>query len=157
MRILSWNVNGIRAAVRKGFLDWFHAEAPDVICLQEIKATPNDLTKDMANPDGYHAVWNPAQRKGYSGVAVLSKKKPKEIHLGIGVKKFDIEGRIIRLEYKNFDLMNIYFPNGTSGPDRLKYKMDFYDAFLEHCEGLRKEGKKLVITGDVNTAHKPKA
>ena len=154
MRILSWNVNGIRAAVRKGFLKWFHAETPDIICLQEIKATPNDLTKEMADPDGYHAVWNPAQRKGYSGVAILSKQKPRGVHLGMGIKKFDVEGRIIRLEYKDFDLMNIYFPNGTSGPDRLKYKMDFYDAFLKHCEVLRKEGKKLIITGDVNTAHK---
>ena len=154
MRILSWNVNGMRAAVRKGFMEWFHAEAPDVMCLQEIKATPNDLTKEIADPVGYHAIWNPAQRKGYSGVAILSKKKPKEIHLGMGVDRFDIEGRIIRLEYKNFDLLNIYFPNGTSGPERLKYKMDFYDAFLDHCEALRKEGKKLVITGDVNTAHK---
>ena len=154
MRILSWNVNGIRAAVRKGFLEWFHAEAPDIICLQEVKATPNDLTKEMADPDGYHAVWNPAQRKGYSGVATLSKQKPRGVHLGLGIKKFDVEGRIIRLEYKDFDLMNIYFPNGTSGPERLKYKMDFYDAFLKHCEVLRKEGKKLIITGDVNTAHK---
>ncbi len=154
MKILSWNVNGIRAAIRKGFLEWFHAETPDIICLQEIKATPNDLTKEMADPDGYHAVWNPAQRKGYSGVAILSKQKPRGVHLGMGVKKFDVEGRIIRLEYKGFDLMNIYFPNGTSGPERLKYKMDFYDAFLKHCEVLRKEGKKLIITGDVNTAHK---
>jgi len=154
MKILSWNVNGIRAAVRKGFLEWFHAEAPDIMCLQEIKATPNDLTKEMADPDGYHAVWNPAQRKGYSGVAILSKQEPRGVHFGIGIKKFDVEGRIIRLEYKGFDLMNIYFPNGTSGPERLKYKMDFYGAFLKHCEVLRKEGKKLIITGDVNTAHK---
>ena len=154
MKIISWNVNGMRAAVRKGFLDWFQTLAPDIICLQEIKATPNDLTKEMAEPNGYHAVWNPAQRKGYSGVAILSKKKPREIHLGMGIDKFDVEGRIIRLAFKDFDLMNIYFPNGTSGPERLKYKMDFYDAFLAHCESLRKEGKKLVITGDVNTAHK---
>jgi exodeoxyribonuclease-3 len=154
MKILSWNVNGIRAAVRKGFMDWFHAEAPDVMCLQEIKATPNDLTEDVSTPSGYHAVWNPAQRKGYSGVAILTKKKPLGVHLGMGVDRFDVEGRIIRLEYKDFDLLNIYFPNGTSGPERLKYKMDFYDAFLDHCEALRKDGKKLVITGDVNTAHK---
>ena len=125
MKILGWNVNGIRAAVRKGFMDWFHAEAPDVMCLQEIKATPNDLTKEVANPSGYHAIWNPAQRKGYSGVAILTKKKPLGVHLGMGIDRFDVEGRIIRLEYKDFDLFNIYFPNGTSGPERLKYKMDF--------------------------------
>ncbi|HAX46651.1 MAG TPA: exodeoxyribonuclease III, partial [Nitrospina sp.] len=120
MKIISWNVNGMRAAVRKGFLDWFHDEAPDVMCMQEIKATPNDLTKEMAGPAGYHAVWNPAQRKGYSGVAILSKKKPRGIHLGMGIDRFDVEGRIIRLEYKDFDLLNIYFPNGTSGPERLQ-------------------------------------
>ena len=152
MKILSWNVNGIRAAVRKGFMEWFCSTTPDVMCLQEIKATPNDLPKEVANPEGYYSVWNPAQRKGYSGVSIFSKKKPKKVHLGIGLDKFDVEGRVIRLEYKNFDLLNVYFPNGTSGPDRLKYKMDFYDAFLDHCESLRQEGKKLVITGDVNTA-----
>ena len=155
MKILSWNVNGMRAVVRKGFMGWFYTEAPDVMCLQEIKATPNDLAKEVAAPTGYHAIWNPAQRKGYSGVAILSKKKPREIYLGMGIDRFDTEGRIIRLEYKDFDLLNVYFPNGTSGSERLKYKMDFYDAFLNHCEVLRKEGKKLVITGDVNTAHQP--
>ncbi len=155
MKIISWNVNGMRAALRKGFMDWFHSEAPDMMCLQEIKATPNDLPDEMVTPEGYHSIWNPAQRRGYSGVAVLSKKKPKKYHLGMGIEKFDMEGRIIRAEFKDFDLLNVYFPNGTSGSDRLKYKMDFYDAFLDHCESLRQKGKKLVITGDVNTAHKP--
>jgi len=153
MEIYSWNVNGIRAAVKKGFLDWFRALSPDVMCLQEIKAMPEQLDGLIDELDGYNLVWNPAKRKGYSGVATFCKKKPKATHLGMGIERFDIEGRIIRHEFKDFDLFNVYFPNGTSGEERLQYKMDFYDAFLDHCQTLRAEGKKLVITGDVNTAH----
>lgn len=155
MRIFSWNVNGLRAVVKKGFFDWLNSEAPDVVCLQEIKARTEDLDETILNPEGYHTIWNSAQRKGYSGVAVFTKKKPGKVHLGIGIERFDIEGRVIRIEFKDFDLLNVYFPNGTSGSERLEYKMEFYDAFTQHCEGLRKEGKELVITGDVNTAHKP--
>ncbi|MBT5028401.1 MAG: exodeoxyribonuclease III [Nitrospinaceae bacterium] len=154
MRIFSWNVNGLRAVVKKGFFDWLNTESPDVVCLQEIKARTEDLDETILNPEGYHAYWNPAVRKGYSGVAVYSKKEPKSVHLGIGIEHFDIEGRVIRLEFEDFDLLNVYFPNGTSGSERLEYKMAFYDAFLDHCEQLRAEGKELVITGDVNTAHK---
>ena len=155
MRIFSWNVNGLRAVVKKGFFDWLNEEAPDVVCLQEIKARIEDLDDNILNPKGYHATWNSADRKGYSGVAVFTKKKPGAIHLGMGIKRFDCEGLVVRIEFKDFDLLNVYFPNGTSGPERLRYKMDFYHAFLDHCEGLRKKGKELVITGDVNTAHKP--
>ena len=148
-------MNGIRAAVKKGFLQWLQEESPDILCLQETKAREVDLGEEVCPPDGYRAVWNSAARKGYSGVAILYKKKPGAIHLGMGIDRFDVEGRIIRLEYRNFDLLNVYFPNGTSGPDRLQFKMEFYEAFLEHCESLRAQGKKLVITGDVNTAHNP--
>lgn len=139
--------------MKKGFLDWLETASPDVVCLQEIKATPDQLGRSIDDIKGYHMVWNPAQRKGYSGVAIFSKIQPKGIHLGIGIERFDVEGRVIRLEFEEFDLFGVYFPNGTSGPERLQYKMEFYDAFLEHCEQLRREGKKLVITGDVNTAH----
>jgi exodeoxyribonuclease-3 len=155
MKIYSWNVNGIRAIVKKGFGRWVDETSPDVLCLQETKVDASLLSGDLANQTGYETVWNCAERKGYSGVATWSKKKPKAAHLGIGVKKFDIEGRVIRHEFPHFDLLNVYFPNGTSGDDRLKFKMEFYDAFLEHCQRLRKTGKKLVICGDVNTAHKP--
>jgi exodeoxyribonuclease-3 len=147
-------VNGIRAVLKKGFWDWFEQVSPDVLCLQETKAQPENLTDDILQPDGYHATWNSAERKGYSGVVTFSKEKPKSVALGLGIEKFDAEGRVIRTEHNGFDLLNVYFPNGTSGPERLQYKMDFYDAFLDHCEALRKQGKKLVITGDVNTAHK---
>ena len=154
MRIFSWNVNGLRAVVKKGFFDWLDSEAPDAVCLQEIKARAEDLTESIRNPEGYYATWNPAQRKRYSGVAVFTKKKPKLVHFGIGIERFDVEGRVIRIEFKDCDLLNVYFANGTSGSERLEYKMAFYDAFLDHCEQLRAEGKELVISGDVNTAHK---
>ena len=126
MRIFSWNVNGLRAVVKKGFFDWLNDEAPDVVCLQEIKARIEDLDDNILNPKGYHTTWNPADRKGYSGVAVFTKKKPGTVHLGMGIKRFDCEGRVVRIEFKDFDLLNVYFPNGTSGPERLQYKMDFY-------------------------------
>ena len=155
MRIFSWNVNGLRAVVKKGFFDWLESEEPDVVCLQEIKARTEDLDEKILNPKGYHAFWNPAERKGYSGVAIFTKKKPVAVHLGLGIERFDCEGRIIRIEFKDFDLFSVYFPNGTSGEERLQYKMEFYDSFLDHCEELRAQGRELVITGDVNTAHKP--
>jgi exodeoxyribonuclease III len=140
--------------MKKGFWEWFEATSPDVLCLQETKAQTGDLKEDILQPLGYHAVWNSAERKGYSGVVTFSKEKPKSVALGLGVEKFDVEGRVIRTEHDGFDLLNVYFPNGTSGPERLQYKMDFYDAFLDHCESLRSQGKKLIITGDVNTAHR---
>ena len=155
MRIFSWNVNGLRAVVKKGFFDWLESEGPDVVCLQEIKARTEDLDENILNPKGYHAFWNPAERKGYSGVAIFTKKKPVAVHLGLGIERFDCEGRVLRIEFKDFDLFSVYFPNGTSGEERLQYKMEFYDAFLDHCEELRGQGRELVITGDVNTAHKP--
>ena len=129
-------------------------ESPDILCVQETKARIEDVAEELACPNGYHATWNSASKKGYSGVATFCKKKPKAIHLGLGIEEFDSEGRVIRLEFNNFDLFNVYFPNGTSGEERLQFKMDFYDAFLDHCQDLRSQGKKLVITGDVNTAHK---
>ena len=155
MKIYSWNVNGIRAMLGKGFMQWFRDESPDVLCLQETKANVDQLDEEVVNPEGYYSGWNSAEKKGYSGVVTFSKKKPVGIHYGIGLEEFDSEGRIVRYEFKSFDLVNVYFPNGTSGPERLKFKLDFYDAFLDHCEGLRKQGKKLVICGDLNTAHKP--
>ena len=155
MQIFSWNVNGIRAILKKGFLDWVEKESPDIICVQETKASPEQIDSRSLPPDGYYAVWNSAQRKGYSGVATFSKKQPKSVALGMDFDEFDTEGRIIRSEYPGFDLLNVYFPNGTSGPERLAFKMRFYDAFLDYCQALRNSGKKLIIAGDFNTAHRP--
>jgi exodeoxyribonuclease-3 len=154
LRLLSWNVNGIRAIYKKGFLDWFKKVNPDVLCLQETKAHPDQLVEELKNVDGYESYFSSAEKKGYSGVVTYTKLKPKNVQQGLGLKKFDSEGRFIITEFKEFILFNIYFPNGKASAVRLKYKMDFYDAFLKHCKKLLKQNKKVVICGDVNTAHK---
>ncbi len=153
-RLLSWNVNGIRAVKGKGFLEWFYKDSPDILCLQETKAQPYQLDADLKEPAGYHAYWNYPERKGYSGVATFTKKEPHDVTYDFGNTSIDIEGRVIISEYPEFTLMNIYFPNGKMGPERLEYKMTFYDVFLEYADSLKAGGKKLVICGDVNTAHK---
>ena len=153
-RILSWNVNGIRAVVRKGFLEWFKEESPDIICLQETKAQPEQVTPETREPSSYHAYWNSAERKGYSGVLTYSKVKPLKVEKGLGIPRFDSEGRTLITDFGDFVLYNIYFPNGKRSQERLDYKMEFYDAFLEHAERTRKDGKGIVVCGDFNTAHK---
>lgn len=154
IRILSWNVNGIRAVHRKGFLDWFSKEKPDILCIQETKAQPEQLAEELINVEGYHSYFSSAVRKGYSGVAIYTKAEPKSIKKGFGIEKFDSEGRILIAEYPDFLLFNIYYPNGKAREERLRYKMDFYDAFLAYADKLKKKKKNLVICGDVNTAHK---
>jgi exodeoxyribonuclease-3 len=155
MRILSWNVNGIRAAQKKGFIDWIIEESPDILCLQETKAHPEQLSEELLNINGYKSYFSSSiVKKGYSGVAIYTKQEPIKVDHGFGISKFDDEGRIIVAEYKNFVLINIYYPNGKASEERLKYKMEFYDAFLDCADELVKKGKNLVICGDVNTAHK---
>jgi exodeoxyribonuclease-3 len=153
-RLLSWNVNGIRAIYKKGFLDWFKKENPDILCLQETKAHPDQLVDELKNVDGYESFFSAAERKGYSGVVTYTKLKPIKVQQGIGKKEFDSEGRFIITEFDDFTLLNIYFPNGKASKERLQYKMEFYDSFLKHCKKLLKQNKKIVICGDVNTAHK---
>lgn len=152
--LLSWNVNGIRAVKGKGFLDWFSERHPDILCLQETKARPEQLDEDLLNVPGYYSYWNYPERKGYSGVALYTRDEPQKISYAPGDSKLDIEGRVIIADYPAFTLMNIYFPNGKSGQERLDYKMDFYDDFLDYADSLRSQGKKIVVCGDVNTAHK---
>lgn len=155
LRLLSWNVNGIRAIYKKGFVDWFVKEGPDVLCLQETKAHPEQLTDDLLNVNGYKSYFSSSiVKKGYSGVAIYTKQEPVKVEHGFGIPKFDDEGRIIVADYKSFVLINIYYPNGKMSPERLQYKMDFYNAFLEYADKLVNKGKDLVICGDVNTAHK---
>lgn len=154
MKLISWNVNGLRAAERKGFLNWLQNEQPDVIGLQEIKAMEEQLSEEIRDPEGYHAYFNSAERKGYSGTAIYSRKKPESLETGFGIPHFDSEGRIQAADFGDFTFFNIYFPNGKASPERLKYKLDFYDASLEYFEKLVKQGKKLLISGDYNTAHK---
>lgn len=154
MKITTWNVNGIRAAVGKGFLDWAQSCSCDVICLQEIKAKPEQVEENVRNLDGYHSYWNSAVRPGYSGVATFSKMEPEEIKYGMGVPEFDDEGRLIRTKYRDFYLYNIYFPNGQRDQGRLDYKLGFYAKLLEECNQLHAQGEKIIITGDFNTAHR---
>jgi len=154
IEILCWNVNGIRALKTKGFLEWLRKESPDVICLQETKVHPDQLGPDLKEPDSYRTYWNYPEKKGYGGVATFTKSEPVNVKYAFDDISLDLEGRVIITEYAGFILMNIYFPNGKMGPDRLKYKMDFYDAFLEYADSLKAKGNKLVICGDLNTAHK---
>jgi exodeoxyribonuclease-3 len=155
IKILSWNVNGVRAALKKGLLDWLKKTSPDILCLQETKASEAQLPPELRYPPGYEVVWNAAERPGYSGVATFSKKKPVSVKRGFGIAQFDREGRVLETDHGDFILFNIYFPNGKMGPERLKYKMDFYDEALKYFIKLTKKGKKLVICGDYNTAHHP--
>jgi len=154
MRLISWNVNGIRAADRKGLFDWFKKESPDVLCLQEIKAQPEQVPPHLRNIPGYNVYWNPAERKGYSGVVTFSREKSVDTKKGFGIDRFDSEGRTLICEFPSFVLFNIYFPNGKKNKERLDYKLDFYDTFLAFADNLKAEGKNIIVCGDFNTAHK---
>jgi exodeoxyribonuclease-3 len=155
MLLLCWNVNGIRAVHRKGlFLPFIRTYNPDVLCLQETKAQPEQLSDEILKIDGYESHFHSAQKKGYSSVAIYTRTKPVSVTPGCGIERYDIEGRVISVEFKELVLYNIYFPNGGRGPERLAYKMDFYADLLAQWEALRKQGKRIVVCGDVNTAHK---
>jgi len=155
MKLLSWNVNGLRAVHRKEFfLPWIEQEDADIICLQETKAHPEQLPEEILNIDGYHSYFAaPNYRKGYSGVALYTKKKPKSVTPGFGIDLYDREGRTIVADYGKFIVINCYFPNGGMGPERLQFKLDFYDEFLAYLDKLVAQKKKVIVCGDVNTAH----
>ncbi|PID57231.1 exodeoxyribonuclease III [candidate division KSB3 bacterium] len=153
-RLISWNVNGIRALQRKGAFAWLLQDQADIVCLQETKAHPGQLNCELTEVEGYHVYFSSAERKGYSGVALYSKKEPKQVYDGFGIERFDREGRTLAAVYDDFILLNVYFPNGQASDERLQYKMDFYDAFLKYADTLKESGKNVIICGDVNTAHK---
>lgn len=154
MKIISWNTNGLRATAKQGFFTPLFEEAPDILCLQETKVEPEQLSEEVRNVLGYNSYFSYSKlRKGYSGVAIYTKEKPLEVFYGMDIKKFDDEGRIVGIKLKNFTLINCYFPNGGQGPERLKYKLEFYDAFLKFILKLRKNGENVIFCGDVNTAH----
>ncbi|MBN1285251.1 MAG: exodeoxyribonuclease III [Anaerolineae bacterium] len=155
LKLISWNVNGLRAAYGKGFVEWARGAQPDILCLQETKASKEQLPEDLQDFDGYHAVFSAAEKKGYSGVATYSRVAPQSVETDIGVARFDREGRVIISHYRDFTLLNVYFPNGKASDERLQYKMDFYAVFLDYVNRLREAGKSIVLCGDVNTAHKP--
>jgi exodeoxyribonuclease-3 len=152
-KIITYNVNGIRSAISKGFIDWMKAANPDIICLQELKAEPSQIDVSVFEDMGYHHFWYPAQKKGYSGVAILSKQKPTHIAYGCGTKIYDDEGRIIRADYGDTSVMSVYHPSGSSGEDRQAFKMQWLDFFQNYINELKKSRKKLIISGDYNICH----
>ena len=154
MKIVSWNVNGLRSLAKDGCWETFlKTLKPDIFCLQETKASPEQLTEALLSPAGYSAFFSSCEvRKGYSGVALYSKIEPLKVIYGMDIKEFDQEGRLIGAEYEDFWLLNAYFPNGGKGPERIDYKLRFYDAFLTFAQILRRQ-KPVIFCGDVNTAH----
>lgn len=154
MRILSWNVNGIRAVHNKGLFLPLFEENPDIVCVQETKAQDDVFPQELKEISGYNFFLCSAGKKGYSGTALWTRQKPEEVKYGFGKKKFDNDGRIIFADYGKFVLYNIYFPNGGRGPEWVDFKLEFYEEFLKHAEKNRKKGKGVVACGDVNTAHK---
>lgn len=150
--LISWNVNGIRAAERRGFLDWLQATGADIIALQETKASPEQLSAALLRPAGYHGDWCAAERRGYSGVATFSRTPPLEVRRGLGDPRFDGEGRVLISTFPSFTLFNIYFPSGSSGAARVAYKLEFYRRALDLLVDAMAAGQRVVVCGDVNTA-----
>ena len=155
MKLISWNVNGVRAVVKKGFLDWLDQADPDIVCLQETKAHIDQLTAEILTDHGYHTYWHSGERRGYSGVATFCKTEPLYVQEGLGIERYDVEGRVLITEHENFLLYNIYFPNGQKDDERLQYKLDFYDDLLPIINEQAESGNNVVVTGDWNTAHHP--
>lgn len=151
--IITWNVNGIRAAERKGLFKWMKEENPDILCIQETKAQPEVLTTKFIEPEGYYSYFASAERKGYSGVVTYTKTEPLSVKT-MGIEEFDSEGRYLETEFEHFTLINAYFPNSQTEGKRIDYKLAFCDAMLERMKTLREEGKHVVLCGDYNIAHK---
>ena len=154
MQIISYNVNGIRAAIKKGLIKWLETAAVDVLCVQETKASPANIDISIFTSLGYHVAWYPAQKKGYSGVAIFSKKKPDQIVYGNGYEMSDAEGRVVRVDIGDLTIVNAYFPSGTSGDERQAYKYQWLKEFYQHIEALKKERSQIILAGDYNIAHK---
>jgi len=154
MKILTYNVNGIRAALRKDFALWLKDTNTDIVCLQEIKANPEQFDESIFTDLGYHCFWNPAEKKGYSGVAILTKTKPKHVEYGCGISEIDFEGRILRADFDNFSLMSVYFPSGSSGDIRQAFKMKFLSQSQNYINEVKKDFPKLIISGDYNICHR---
>ncbi len=154
MKIISWNINGIRAAAKKGLGGFMKSERADIFCFQEVKAMAEQVPEGASLPDNYYSYWNSAERAGYSGIATYTKIEPKMIINGMENEDFDKEGRVLITKFNEFTLLNVYFPNGKMSKARLFYKMDFYEYFLKYINNLRSQGEKIIFLGDVNTAHR---
>ncbi len=154
MKIYSWNVNGLRAVLKKNFLEFIDAEKPDILCIQETKLQEEQIPKEIHELSEYHKYWNFADKKGYSGVGIFTKEKPISIEYSIGNEDYDHEGRLLLLEFKEFSLINCYFPNGQMSYERLQYKLNYYDCMFKLMQNVKYSGRNLIICGDFNTAHK---
>lgn len=154
MKIISYNVNGVRSAINKGLITWLKTSNPDILCLQEIKLSETELVSPLFEELGFHCYWYPAQKRGYSGVAILSKLKPNNVQYGIGIPLFDDEGRILRADFDTFSVLSMYFPSGSSGDERQVLKMTFLDDFYIYIKELEKDLPNLIISGDVNICHR---
>lgn len=153
--IISWNVNGLRAVDRKGQFERILDKDPDILCIQETKSMPDQLSEEARSPKGYHSYFHfPTMKKGYSGVAIYTKEEPLEVINDLGIPEMDQEGRLILARFKDFTLINCYFPNGGGAPERLAYKLAFYDHFLAYVEKLKETSPNIIFCGDVNVAHK---
>jgi exodeoxyribonuclease III len=155
MKLISYNVNGIRSALNKGFADWLKAENPDIIGLQEIKASEQDLNTSIFTDLGYELFWYPAVKKGYSGVAIFSKIKPSSLKYGMGIDKYDDEGRVLQANFEDFSFISAYFPSGTTGDERQRFKYEFLDDVFGYTQDLRNQFPNLILSGDYNICHKP--
>lgn len=153
MRLVSWNVNGLRAVEKKGFKDWLFEDQPDVLALQETKLQANQIPEGLNPPEGYQAWWSFAERKGYSGVALFSRLPVREVREHFDAPRYAAEGRTLVAEFDDFTFVGGYFPNGGQGPERLEYKLDYYADLLKFVEKRQAEGRPVIITGDLNTSH----
>ncbi len=153
MKIITWNVNGIRAALGKGLLEFWKEQQPDILCLQETKAHPDQLPESLTEPEGWKGFWSAAQRPGYSGVVTFTREAPQHVAYGIDIPKFDAEGRIVLTQFKKFSLYNVYFPNGGSGEERHLYKQEFLSRFTHHLHKRVQAGENVVVVGDYNVAY----
>jgi exodeoxyribonuclease III len=154
MRIISYNVNGIRAAIKRGFIDWLKTDPADIICLQEIKASGDDIDIELIESAGYRSYWFSAQKKGYSGVAILSRLLPDNVEYGHSNEQSDFEGRVLRADFGDITLISAYFPSGTTGEPRQSYKYTWLNEFMDYLDNLRKTRTKIIVCGDYNIAHK---
>lgn len=153
-KIISYNVNGIRAAIQKGFTSWLADQQADIICIQELKAEFDQVDTSEIEQLGYSIHWHSAQKKGYSGVAIFSKLKPKHVEIGCGIEKYDFEGRVLRLDFEQFSIMSVYMPSGSSGDERQAFKMEWLSDFHTYALNLQKEIPNLIISGDYNICHR---
>ena len=155
MKLISYNVNGLRSALSKGLLDWIKATDADFICFQEIKSTPDQLPLVLFEELGYHTYWLPAQKKGYSGTAIFTRIKPHHVEYGMGIEKYDNEGRAIRADFDGFSILNVYMPSGSSGDERQQFKFEWLDDFYNYIKELKGIHPNLIVVGDYNICHKP--